>query len=182
MSAVDPVRLRPVTPGDLDLFDEQFATRDGTGAFQWFGFTPTRRIRARHTEDGLLGRDGGVLTVTVAGVVVGRVEWFASAWGRPDTSSCWTLAIGLFPAVRGRGTGSAAQRLLARYLFAHTRAERVQAWTDHANVAEQRALEKAGFTREGTLRSAQWRDGDWHDQILYAVLRTDTPLWDEEPR
>ncbi|MEU0600914.1 GNAT family protein [Streptomyces sp. NPDC006393] len=176
------VSLRPVTPGDLDLFEREFATEDGTGPFQWFGFTPTHRLRARHAEDGLLGPDGGMLTVTAAGAAVGRVEWFASAWGRPGTSSCWTMAVGLFPAARGRGTGTAAQRHLVRYLFAHTRAERVQAFTDHANLAEQRALEKAGFTREGTLRSAQWRAGRWHDQVLYSVLRADTPLWNEEPR
>ncbi|MGW3495898.1 GNAT family N-acetyltransferase [Streptomyces sp. NPDC001020] len=174
------VSLRPVTPADLDLFEEEFAEEDGTGSFQWFGFTPTHRLRARFTEDGLLGRDDGVLTVTAAGTAVGRVEWFASTWGRRDTSSCWSVAIGLFPAARGRGTGTTAQRQLVRYLFAHTRAERIQAWTDHANLAEQRALEKAGFTREGTLRSAQWRGGRWHDQVLYSVLRTDTPRWAEE--
>ncbi|MFJ3229324.1 GNAT family N-acetyltransferase [Streptomyces sp. NPDC086783] len=169
------VVLRPVTAGDLDLFEGEFATQDGTGAFQWFGFTPAHRLRARHERDGLLGPDGGVLTVTVAGAVAGRVEWFASAWGRPDTSTCWTLAIGLFPAARGRGTGTLAQRLLARYLFAHTRAERIQAWTDQANLAEQRALARAGFTREGVLRSAQWRGGRWHDQVLYSLLRSDLP-------
>ncbi|OIJ87312.1 GNAT family N-acetyltransferase [Streptomyces sp. MUSC 14] len=176
------VSLRPVTPGDLDLFQGEFGTEDGTGPYQWFGYTSTHRLRARFAEDRLLGPDGGVLTVTAQSAAVGRVEWFASTWGRPSTSSCWTIAIGLFPAARGHGTGTAAQRLLVRYLFAHTRAERVQAWTDHANLGEQRALEKAGFTREGVLRSAQWRGGRWHDQVLYSVLRTDTPLWDEEPR
>jgi aminoglycoside 6'-N-acetyltransferase len=180
VSGAGVVVLRPVTAGDLDLFEGEFATQDGTGAFQWFGFTPTHRLRARHEQDGLLGPDGGTLTVTAQGVVAGRVQWFASAWGRPDTSTCWTLAIGLFPAARGHGTGTAAQRLLARYLFAHTRAERIQAWTDQANVAEQRALHKAGFTREGVLRSAQWRGGRWHDQVLYSLLRTDPVSGDEE--
>ena len=41
-----------------------------------------------------------------------------------------------------------AQQLLIRYLFAHTPVNRVEATTEIANVAEQRALEKAGFTRE----------------------------------
>jgi aminoglycoside 6'-N-acetyltransferase len=176
----EEVSLRPVTADDLELFETEFVGEGGTGPFQWFGFTATHQLRARFAEDGLLGRDGGVLTVTSAGAAVGRVEWFAATWGRRETSSCWSVAIGLFPAARGRGTGTAAQRHLVRYLFAHTRAERIQAWTDRANLAEQRALEKAGFTREGTLRSAQWRGGSWHDQVLYSVLRTDIPLWGEE--
>jgi hypothetical protein len=50
----------------------------------------------------------------------------------------------------GRGYGSAAQRLLVRYLFAHTQVNRVDAITDITNVGEQRALEKAGFTRAGS--------------------------------
>jgi RimJ/RimL family protein N-acetyltransferase len=41
------------------------------------------------------------------------------------------------------------------------------------NIAEQRALEAAGFQREGVTRGAQWRDGAYHDGILYAVLRAD---------
>ncbi|MFB9397294.1 GNAT family N-acetyltransferase [Streptomyces echinatus] len=79
----------------------------------------------------------------------------------------------LVPAAHGRGIGTQAQRLLAEYLFDHTRAERLQAWTDCANLAEQRALEKAGFVREGVLRSAQWRGGQWHDQVIFSMLRAE---------
>ena len=53
---------------------------------------------------------------------------------------------------------------------------RVEASTDVTNLAEQRALEKAGFTREGVLRGAQHRaDGVHHDLVGYAILRTDRP-------
>lgn len=101
------------------------------------------------------------------------MHWFKSTWGRSDTSWCWSIAIGLLPEHRGNGIGAIAQRLLADYLFQHTRAERVQAWTDVRNIAEQKALDRAGFAREGLLRSAQWRGGQWHDQVLYARLRHD---------
>ena len=46
---------------------------------------------------------------------------------------------------------------------------------DVENVAEQRALERAGFTREGVLRGAQHRRGRWRDLVLYARLRDDAP-------
>lgn len=52
-------------------------------------------------------------------------------------------------------------------------AQRLQAVTDAANIAEQKALERAGFTCEGRLRSAQWRSGAWHDQLIYSFLRND---------
>jgi RimJ/RimL family protein N-acetyltransferase len=76
---------------------------------------------------------------------------------------------------RGRGHGAEAQRQLAAYLFAHIRVERLEASTDVDNLAEQRALERAGFAREGILRSAQFRDGAFHDLVLYSRLRGDRP-------
>jgi RimJ/RimL family protein N-acetyltransferase len=74
---------------------------------------------------------------------------------------------------RGRGYGSRAQRLLAEHLFATTPSNRVEADTDVENAAEQRALERAGFTREGVVRGAQYRRGRWHDLVLYSLLRSD---------
>ncbi len=76
---------------------------------------------------------------------------------------------------RGQGVGTAAQSQLAHLFFTHTAVNRVQAHTDVANVAEQRALQKAGFTREGIIRGAQWRDGAFRDGLLYARLREDVP-------
>jgi len=169
----DEITLRPVTADDLDLFEREFSGPEGTGPYQWFGFGSPAGLRRQFAETGLLGPEGGVLSVAEAGRTVGRVEWFAGNWGRPATSACWTLAIGLVPAAHGRGIGTQAQRLLAEYLFDHTRVERLQAWTDCANLAEQRALEKAGFVREGVLRSAQWRAGRWHDQVIFSMLRAE---------
>ncbi|MEV5878331.1 GNAT family protein [Streptomyces sp. NPDC052101] len=34
-------------------------------------------------------------------------------------------------------------------------------------------MEKAGFVREGVLRSAQWRGGQWHDQVIFSMLRAE---------
>jgi RimJ/RimL family protein N-acetyltransferase len=132
----DEITLRPVTADDLDLFEREFSGPHGAGPYQWFGFRSQADLRRRFAETGLLGPDGGVLSVAEADRTVGRVEWFAASWGRPDTSSCWSLAIGIVPASRGLGIGTQVQRLLAEYLFDHTRTERLQAWTDHGNKAE----------------------------------------------
>ena len=51
--------------------------------------------------------------------------------------------------------------------------QRIEAATEVGNVAEQRALEKAGFTREGVLRSTGWRDGAYRDGVWYSMLRSD---------
>ncbi len=41
------------------------------------------------------------------------------------------------------------------------------------NLAEQRSLTMAGFTREGVLRAAQCLAGAFHDQIMDSRLRND---------
>ena len=56
------------------------------------------------------------------------------------------------------------------------RANRIEATGEITNVAEQRALEKAGFTREGVLRGSTFRHGQWHEQVLYSVLRDEIKL------
>ena len=61
--------------------------------------------------------------------------------------------------------------MVARYLFARHPVNRVEAQTDVENIAEQRALEKAGFVREGVLRGSQFRAGGYHDLVSYSVLR-----------
>jgi RimJ/RimL family protein N-acetyltransferase len=171
MTMPNNVLLQSVTATDLDLFENNGRSEEQTGTHQWFGFTSLNSVRRRFAENGLLDSDGGVLSVVADDTTVGRVEWFKAAWGRSETSSCWTIAIAVYLEHRGNGIGTEAQRQLTEYLFRHTRAERIQAYTDVENIGEQRALEKAGFTKEGTLRSAQWRDGGWHDQVLFSVVR-----------
>jgi [ribosomal protein S5]-alanine N-acetyltransferase len=83
----------------------------------------------------------------------------------------YEIGIALLPEHRGHGVGTTAQRLLVEYLFDNTPAHRLEAYTEVENVAEQRALEKAGFEREGVLRAVQFRAGAWRDGILYALLR-----------
>lgn len=179
------VQLRPVRLEDLDVFDRSFLGADGAGEHQWFGFTPSHRVRQAFQERGLLGGEDNMLSVDAGNELAGRVEWLERRWGRRDTSLCWEIAVGILPGYRGKGYGTAAQRDLVEYLFTHTRVERVQATTDPENIAEQTCLQRIGFTLEGRVRRAQWRQGRWHDQLLYSLLReehgTGQPGQDGQP-
>jgi RimJ/RimL family protein N-acetyltransferase len=117
---------------------------------------------------------GGDLVVTDAeDLPIGTVSWHPVLYGPNLGSQAMDIGISLRPSARGHGHGARAQRMLARFLFTTTAVHRVQASTDVLNVAEQRALERAGFRREGVLRGAQWRQGCWHDLVSYARLRED---------
>ena len=133
------------------------------------------------SKEGAIGREGGRLTLVVAEQVVGSAFWFRRDWGLPETSWCWEIALHLFPGHRGLGYGGQALSQLVGHLFAHTLAWRIQAITDVANTAGQRLLDGGGFTREGALRDVQWREGRWHDQYVYSVLRSDVSSSEVSP-
>lgn len=83
----------------------------------------------------------------------------------------YEIGIILLPEHRGQGVGSVAQRLLVEYLFTHTPAHRLEAFTEVDNLPEQRALEKAGFEREGVLREVIFRGGQWRSSCVYSQIR-----------
>ena len=169
----DEITLRPVHEDDLDMLDRLVYDPEMAGEFGWYGWHDVHRWRRRWAEDHLLGADGGTLIVNLGGVRIGMVNWRRHQF--TPAAHGWEIGIALIPAARGQGYGTQAQRLLVRYLFAHTAVHRIWAATEAGNIAEQKALEKAGFTREGVLRGIGWRNGAWRDGVTYSVLRTDTP-------
>ncbi|GAA4251202.1 GNAT family N-acetyltransferase [Dactylosporangium darangshiense] len=169
MTQPTPV-LRPVTAADLWVLERQADEPEAGGLFNWSGYRDIAATRRRFEENRLLGPDGGCLVVHLPQGAIGTVSWCRVAYGMP-TWSCWNIGIALLPEHRGQGHGAAAQQLLAAYLFDTTPVERIEAYTDVENVAERRALERAGFTHEGTIRAAQFREGRWRSIHLYSVLR-----------
>jgi [ribosomal protein S5]-alanine N-acetyltransferase len=76
-------------------------------------------------------------------------------------------------AVWGRGVNDEAKALLTRIAFEACGFERVGAYASTENPRSQRALEKLGWQREGTLRSYH-RHGDLvRDVHLYSLLRAE---------
>ena len=114
-----------------------------------------------------------VTDAEAASAVVGAVSWHVETYGPTQGSMAWNIEIGLTPECRGHGVGTVAQRLLAEWLLDTTPLERVEASTDVSNVGEQKALERAGFQREGVMRAAQSRTDGVHDLVGYSLLRAD---------
>jgi RimJ/RimL family protein N-acetyltransferase len=186
------IELRPVAESDLPVIYRLTSAPDATGEHEWFGWQDQWRYRRLWEADGLLNDDRGVLMVQHGGEsrtqtpadrsedasppteVLGFVSWSKRPTAR--TSFCWNLGIALLPEARGRGYGTAAQRALVKYLFLHSQVNRIEARTEVTNFAEQRALEKAGFTREGVTRGAAFQGGRWRDGVVYSVLRSEVEL------
>lgn len=171
------VRLRDVTLDDADLLDAWNADPASSGEFNDFGGTAKPTDREALARGPLRNERNGQLIIERVGdgQPIGGIGWHRVGYGPSPESAAWNIGISLLPEARGQGFGAEAQVLLAAYLFETTEVNRIEAQTDVDNVAEQRSLEKAGFTREGTVRGAQYRAGAYHDLVTYSILRDEAP-------
>ena len=84
-----------------------------------------------------------------------------------------SIGYWIAPAARGRGVASRALVLLSRWALTDGGVERLELTTHPENVASQRVAEKAGFVREGVLRShIRFREGR-RDSVLFSLLPSD---------
>jgi RimJ/RimL family protein N-acetyltransferase len=71
---------------------------------------------------------------------------------------------------QGNGHGTDTVRTLLRYLFEARGKHRVTASCDPRNVASIRLLERLGMRHEGHLRQSVWFNGEWADDLIFAML------------
>ena len=81
------------------------------------------------------------------------------------------VEIGYFvlPHARGRGVATTIAGALAEHAFS-LGVERVAAYVNVGNSASERVVERAGFTREGVVRSMPKPDGQRVDKTLFSLL------------
>ena len=90
-----------------------------------------------------------------------------------DDEEAADLAVSVFPEARGRGIATRALRLGARWGLRELGLARVAAEAAIDNHASIRAIEKAGFHREGTLRSHCTTHGERHDCVMFSLIAAD---------
>ncbi|MFD8044339.1 GNAT family N-acetyltransferase [Streptomyces chartreusis] len=106
------------------------------------------------------------VTDRATGELVGEVvlyEWDATA------RSC-TFRTLVGPRGRGRGIVTEATRLIVGHGFEQLGLHRIQLEAYGHNPRALRVYEKAGFVVEGVRREADFRDGQWLDWVMMAVL------------
>ena len=74
-----------------------------------------------------------------------------------------------------KGYGTEVTKLVVAYGFATLNLHRIALTVSEVNRAGVTAYERAGFTREGVLRQACYRDGQYHDKLVMSILR---PEWE----
>ena len=124
-----------------------------------------------HLESGEMDEfvaDEHSLAIEVDGVVVG-----AAQYGEEDDPMYRHANIDIYLTAsrHGKGLGSEAVRVLARYLFEERGHHRLTIDPAAANRSAIRAYEKVGFRPVGVMRSyEQGPDGTFHDGLLMELL------------
>ena len=98
------------------------------------------------------------------GTKIGFISHFLSA-GEVE------IGYNIVPNQRNKGYATEAIQIIIDYLFLSKDIMRIQAKTDPENTQSWKALEKAGFKREGILRRTFFCQGKWRDDCIYSIIR-----------
>ena len=139
--------------------------REESEAVAWLATLPQRRAEGAALELAIADSDDWVIGIT------GVFE--VSKRDRRAVVGTWLGA-----AYWGTGANAESKALIARLAFEHLRMERLGSWADVRNPRSQRALERLGFLREGTLRAFHRHGDERRDVIAYSLLREE---WEQSP-
>jgi len=115
------------------------------------------------------------LAIDVDGQAVGAIGYVP---GRDVERFSAEIGYWLGEALWGRGITTEAVELVTTHAFEHMRLLRLFALPFAANPGSIRVLEKAGYVREGLLRSSCVKFGVPRDQFMYARVN---PSWTLPP-
>ncbi|MFX0059482.1 MAG: GNAT family N-acetyltransferase [Candidatus Hodarchaeota archaeon] len=74
---------------------------------------------------------------------------------------------------QGMGYGTEAMRLLVDYGFNTLNLNRVELSTFSFNSRAYKSYLKVGFVEEGRKRQAVYKNGEYHDEIMFSILRSE---------
>jgi RimJ/RimL family protein N-acetyltransferase len=158
-----PLTLRPWREEDVPAIH---AACQDPEILRWLPLIP-RPYTLAHARAFVAGADGPyAFAIEDGGRVVGSI-----ALRVDEANAIGNLGYWCAPDARGRGVVTRALRRLCRYGFEDLGLGRLELVADPDNAASQRVAEKAGFRREGVLRSHLLHpDGRRRDSVMFSLL------------
>ncbi len=168
------VRLEPLTRDDEGEMDA--IARDAEVArFTYVPVRPTRGFARSWIERYLQGWEEGALAGFAVRESGGSAFLGFAGVVRFDADGReGEIGFIVAPAARGRGVATRALVLLSSWAL-QAGLLRVELRIDVENTGSIRVAERAGFVREGVLRSAHFKQGLRSDIAVYSLLPGDVP-------
>lgn len=164
------VRLRPLQAADAEDFFALNQLPDVVSSS--FGPPVTLEVARQRTatahNDWLCGDKA---TCVIEDVTTGAFAGGIGLYYRWQSQQQAMIGYSLRPEFRGKGAATRAVDLISRWAFEKVGIARIIAGTFPENVASQRVLERAGFTREAHMKAAlPGRKGERIDDIQYVRI------------
>ena len=158
--------VRPVRPEDLAAIVE--ACQDPEIP-RWTNVpSPYTDENGRRFIDEALGDGGPELSLAVADHTTDALLGVIGL--RLPDKGVGELGYWIAAGERGRGVATRAARLLSRWAFEQLGLARIHLLAHPDNRASQRVAERAGFRREGLLRSWAEMHGERVDLLMFSLL------------
>ena len=167
------VSLRQLREEDADALFRVFSDPEVTR--YWSSPPMTDRIEARAllAEIDTLREEGTLLQWGIVEAGGGSVVGTATLAEINREHRRAELGFALRRGLWGRGLASEAVSLLLDQAFGAMGLHRIEADTDPGNQSAMRLLERLGFRREGYLPQRWFVGGQWHDTVLFGLLKPD---------
>ena len=123
----------------------------------------------RRTRSQLSDNDGFQTAIVLDQGIVGVIGYHGVDWSNRSTRIGYWLDEGH----QGRGTMTAAVRLLLDHALPVWQLNRVEVRAAAENRRSRAIPERLGFRQEGTLRQAELVDGRYLDSVMYSMLAAD---------
>jgi RimJ/RimL family protein N-acetyltransferase len=169
MLSGESIRLRPVREDDLaELYARHVELAD-RGAHFPLGVLSEPAFRRAFHGDGFWTPDEGMLVVTdERGTIVGHVEFYRTVKYLDEAELSYQI---YGDGNRGKGYATEAVALMTRYLFEHTKVNRIRLLIHPENAASRRVAEKARFSFESIAEGIWHHRGRNEDLAVYVALR-----------
>lgn len=115
--------------------------------------------------------EGRGFAFTIADAATDRALGGCGLWLRELASGRGAAGYSVAPGARGRGVAAEALTALTTFGWTLPGLYRIELYIEEWNTGSIRTAERAGYQREGLLRSHQEIGGERRDMLLYAAVR-----------
>jgi RimJ/RimL family protein N-acetyltransferase len=164
--------LRPFTPADLD---DVWAYQRRPEVARHMSWEPRDRAQCvaalgQMIVENALVDEGDCVCLAVVCRDTGRLAGQVELVWRSRVSRQGEVGYLFDPAHQGRGLATEAARAMLAWGFDVVGLHRIVGRCAAGNTASAALLARLGMRPEGRLRDSEFRKGEWHDQLLFAIL------------
>ncbi len=166
----EDITLRAIEESDLELLKEMIndpEIENMTGGYSY----PVSTYQQRKWFESLSNRQNELRLIidteehgAIGVVMLTDIDWKNRT---AQTHSKITSRNNL----RGKGYGTKASKALVKYAFEELNLHCLYIHTIDYNIAAQRVMEKCGFKKEGVLRERVYKNGKYHNVIVWSILK-----------